>query len=175
MVSYLATVMLAISVLASAPQGIEWQSDYGDALAETRSNVEPLLVVLDMPQSADARIEPALLSEGLGDPEATEQLKGYNLCHVDVSTKYGKKLASVFKATSFPHVAIIDKSGSVVIFKNSGKMSKSEWTTTLASYRNGDRRAARRISYKLNGDAAEGTTPAYRNNSYCPSCQRNSF
>ena len=64
MVSYLATAMLAISVLAGTPQPVEWQADYGKALAATRAGDQPLLVVLDEPQAADARIEPALLGEG---------------------------------------------------------------------------------------------------------------
>ena len=31
MVSFLATAMMAIGVLASTPESTEWQSDYGDA------------------------------------------------------------------------------------------------------------------------------------------------
>ena len=47
MVSYLATAMLAVSVLASAPQPVEWKADYGDALAEHDGHVGQLLAKLE--------------------------------------------------------------------------------------------------------------------------------
>ena len=178
MTSFLATAMLAIGVLASAPEPVQWQGNYGDALAATRAatstdDQQPLLVVLDEPQAAEARIEPALLGEGAAPAVDTKVLKRYRLCRVDVSTNYGKKVAGVFKARRFPHVAIIDKSGSVVIYKKSGQIDATEWTSALESHQDGERVAAKHVSYKLNGDSAESSTPAYRNNSYCPSCQRN--
>lgn len=174
MKNYLATATLAMSVLASAAQGAEWQSDYGDALAATRADNQPLLVVLDEPQTEATRIEPALLSEGSAKTDDAKQFENYNLCHVDVTTKYGKKVARAFKAKRFPHVAIIDRSGSVVIFKKSGKMDSKEWTSVLKTHRNGERVAARHVSYKLNGDSSD-SAPTYHNKSYCPSCQRKSW
>jgi hypothetical protein len=179
MVSYLATAALAISVLASAPGPVEWQADYGKALAETRSDGQPLLVVLDKPQSDDARIEPTLLGEGAAEGQKAEHLNEYNLCHVDVTTDYGQKVAKAFKAESFPHTAIIDKAGSVIIFAKSGKIDGSEWNTVLAKHKDGVRPAARRVSYKISDGSTSGTTqsatPVYRNPNYCPSCQRRSM
>jgi hypothetical protein len=174
MVSYLATAMLAVSVLASDPQPVEWKADYGDALAETRSGDKPLLVVLDQPKDEKLSVKPALLSEGSTKAEDAERLEGYNLCHVDASTEYGQKVAKAFKAKRFPHLAIIDRSGKVVIFKKSGQISETEWENTLASHRDGKRPSARRVSYKVGGQSSD-STPAYRNNSYCPSCQRNNW
>ena len=63
----------------------------------------------------------------------------YQLCHVDVSTRYGKKVAEVFKVTSFPHTVITDKQGKKVIFEKSGQFSDAGWITTLSDYRHGNR------------------------------------
>jgi hypothetical protein len=173
MVSYLATAILAVSVLAGTPQPVEWQADYGKALAATRSGDQPLLVVLDEPTTAEARVEPALLGEGTLNTSDAELLHRYHLCHVDVSTSYGKKVAGVFAAKRFPHVAIIDKSGSVIIYSRSGKIADGEWRTALRSHQDGTR-PLRHVSYKLSGDASESSSPVYSNQSYCPSCQRRS-
>lgn len=174
MVSYFATAMMAIGVLASAPESADWQSDYGDALAETRAEEnQPLLVVLDEPQGKETRIEPALLGEGDSQVVDRKLLKHYRLCHIDASTKYGQKVASVFKAKRLPHVAIIDKSGKVVLFKKTGKITTTEWTSALEKHQDGERVKAKQVSYNFGGEEASSSTPAYRNNSYCPSCQRN--
>jgi hypothetical protein len=166
--------MIAVGVLAGSPQPVEWQADYGKALAATRAGDQPLLVVLDEPKSADARVEPALLREEAAVGQDSGLLRRYHLCHVDVSTRYGKKVARAFKARRFPHVAIIDKSGSVVIFAKSGKMAKNEWNEALRSHQDGTR-PMRHVSYKLTGDSDGSSAPVYRNNSYCPSCQRRSM
>lgn len=175
MLSFLATAMMAIGVLASTPESTEWKSDYGDALAETRAEEnQPLLVVLDEPQAKEASIEPALLGEGDTKVVDRKLLKHYRLCHVDASTKYGQKVAGVFKAKRLPHVAIIDKSGKVVLFKKSGKFTTTEWTSALEAHQTGERVAAKHVSYKLGGGEST-SAPAYRSDSYCPSCQRNSW
>jgi hypothetical protein len=178
MVSYLATATLAIGVLASAPQPIEWQADYGAALAATRAGEQPLLVVLDKPNSAEARIEPALLREGAAEGPEADLLDDYNLCHVDVTTDYGKKVAKAFKVKRFPHLAIIDRTGSVIIFAKSGKIDGPEFDTVLTKHRDGIRPAVRRVSYKLSDGTTSSTEeakPVYRNPGYCPSCQRRSM
>ncbi len=172
MVSYLATAMMAIGVLASAPESTEWQSDYGDALAATRAaDNQPLLVVLDEPQAGETSIEPVL---GTGESKVVDKklLKHYRLCRIDASTNYGQKIAGVFKAKRFPHVAIIDKSGKVILFKKSGKITSTEFSNALEANQDGERVAAKHVSYKLSGDETS-STPAYSNSNYCPSCQRN--
>lgn len=174
MVSYLATAMMAIGVLASTPESAEWKADYGDALAETRAgDNQPLLVVLDEPQAKETSIEPALAGEGDSKVVDRKLLKHYRLCRIDASTKYGQKVAGVFKAKRFPHVTIIDKSGKVVLFKKTGNISTTELTTALEKHQDGERVKAKTISYNFNGDSAASSQPVYRNNSYCPSCQRN--
>ena len=173
MMNFLATVMLVLGAVTADPQPVQWQDDYGDALEATRTNAEkPLLVVLDEPQAEATRVQPALL-EGKADVQEAKLLKHYNLVHIDASTKYGRKVAGAFRAKRFPHVSIIDRSGKVVIFKKSGKISSTEWTSALEAHQDGERVQAKRVSYKLDGEEAATSTPSYSNKSYCPSCQRN--
>jgi len=176
MMSYFATAMLALGVLASEPQPLEWQADYGKALAATRAGDQPLLVVLDEPGSAENRVEPKLLGEEKATERKFRLLRRYQRCHVDVSTPYGKKVAEAFKAKQFPHTAIIDKTGSAVIFAKTGKMDESEWDATLEKYQDGNKPTpARRVSYKIGGDSTESTAQPLSNPRYCPSCQRRSM
>ena len=152
MINFVATATLAIGLLAAAPKAPQWETSYGKALEETRSGQDPLLVVLDKPNSKEARIEPALLSEEKATGDNSKLLKPYRLCHVDVTTEYGQKVAKVFNAKEFPHVAIIDKTGSMVIFKKTGQIDSAEWQKILTSHKAG-------ISATSN----------------CPNCQRNKF
>jgi hypothetical protein len=172
MLYYLATATLTINAMAALPQQTAWESSYGKALEATREADEPLLVVLDKPNSKEARLAPELLNEEADSGADARLLKPYQLCHVDVSTGYGKKVAKAFQATSFPHVAIIDKTGSTVIFRKSGKIQADEWQRILTRHKSGDRSLARSVSrtvYKPSGTSSDVLRP------YCPNCQRNSF
>jgi hypothetical protein len=150
MINFVATATLAIGLVASAPKAPQWESSYGKALEETRAGQDPLLVVLDKPNSKEARIEPALLSENKATSDNAKLLKPYRLCHVDATTEYGQKVAKAFNAKEFPHVAIIDKTGSMVIFKKTGQIDSAEWQKILTKNKSGERPS-----------------------SYCPNCQRN--
>ena len=175
MVSYFATAVLSVSLLAGAPQPPQWEASYGKALEATRDGDSPLLVVLDKPNTDDARLEPELLGgEAVDSEEGIDLLRPYHLCRVDVTTKYGQKVAHAFQAKNFPHVAIIDKTGSTVIFRKSGKIQPQEWERILSRHKSGNRalaRAVSRKSYKPSGTVID--SPASR--PYCPSCQRSSF
>jgi hypothetical protein len=153
MMNYLATAMMAVGLLAAAPKAPHWEASYGKALEETREGQDPLLVVLDKPNSKEDRIKPELLSENSLNGENSKLLKPYRLCHVDVTTDYGQKVADAFHAKNFPHVAIIDKTGSVVIFHKSGQVTQTEWEKILTSHKAGER----------------SSRP------YCPNCQRSQF
>ena len=154
MINFVATATMVIGLVVSAPRAPQWETSYGKALEETRAGQDPLLVVLDKPSSKEARLEPALLSEDKATGENSKLLKPYRLCHVDVSTEYGQKVAEVFHAKEFPHVAIIDKTGSMVIFKKTGQIDEAEWQTILTN--------------KFN---KSGERPSLS----CPNCQRNKF
>jgi hypothetical protein len=178
MMSYIATATLAVGLLATTPQAPEWQASYGKALQATRDGNQPLLVVLDKPGSEDARVEPALLSEGAISGQSAELLKPYQLCHVDVTSDYGKKVAEVFHAKTFPAVAIIDKTGSVIIHRQDGKVNAASWEKMLTENKAGLRTSAKpvsHVSYKpVDGASYEGTSYS-GGSSYCPSCQAKHF
>lgn len=177
MVSYLAIAILAATVPTAKPEPPQWESDYGKALEATREDEKPLLVVLDKPTETEARIEPSLLCEGAITGKRRKLLRPYRLCHVDVSTKYGKKVAKAFRAGDFPYTAIIDKSGSKIIFSKAGKMKSEQWDETLVAFKSGSRNA--RIShvvYKKSDDSLEFKDPgeSSSSSSYCPTCRRKS-
>lgn len=159
MINFLASATVAISLLASAPQAPQWETSYGKALEATRAGQDPLLVVLDKPGS-EAQLEPALLSVDEATSDTSKLLSPYRLCHVDVTTEYGQKVAKAFHAKQFPHVAIIDKTGSVVIFKKSGQIQQDEWKQILANHKSGER-------------AHVVLKPV--DQPYCPNCQRQQF
>lgn len=166
MVNFIATATLAISMMAAAPKAPQWDSSYGKALEATRAGQDPLLVVLDEPNSKDASVDPALLSEDNSSSDASKLLGPYRLCHVDVTTDYGKKVAAAFHAKEFPHVAIIDKTGSVVIFRKSGQVKADEWKEILTQNKSGERSSAMtHVTLKPTGE----------DRPYCPNCQRSQF
>jgi hypothetical protein len=170
MLCYLATATLAISALLAAPQRPQWESSYGKALEATRTADAPLLVVLDKPKSRVARLSPELFEGKAAGENAL--LKPYQLCHVDVTTGYGKKVAKAFHAKTFPHVAIIDKTGSTVIFSKAGNIQAEEWQRILTRNKSGEKSLAKnvsRTSYKPITGGSNGAKPN------CPNCQRNSF
>ncbi|HMO87352.1 MAG TPA: hypothetical protein PKC18_20775 [Lacipirellulaceae bacterium] len=167
MVQSIAAALVAVSTLAALPGKPEWQSDYGQALAATRSDQRPLLVVLDIPAKPDAALDENLLAI---DGEQAELLAAYELCHVDASTEYGQKVAEAFGATQFPHTAIIDRTGAVVIFKQSGRIGSGQWVETLARYKSGQRPVTS-TSFFRGGPALPGAE-SLSNPAYCPACQR---
>ena len=165
MVASLAAATVVIFCFTNAVNETpSWTSDYGKALQATRADDRPLLVVLDVPADPESRIEPALLCHEQTQTETdhVELLRPYQLCHVDVTTDYGKKVARAFGAKAFPHTAIIDKTGSVIIYAKSGKLADNEWKTTLTSHKTGDRPTTSLISFESTSEARP----------YCASCQR---
>jgi hypothetical protein len=175
MISYMAIATVAIGLLAASPKPHTWEVSYGKALEASRADKSPLLVVLDKPNSEEARIEPALLGDGQPAGRQAELLRPYRLCHVDVTTEYGQKVAKAFNAKNFPHVAIIDKTGSSVIFSKAGKIEAAEWEKALTLHRNGERivRSVSHVTYKPAASPVIYGSPS--GGSYCPSCQRQSF
>jgi hypothetical protein len=171
MVSYFATVAVAVGLVSAPPGPVQWEPSYGKALEASRAVEHPLLVVLDKPENAEARVAPELLSPSAADSKEAEMLRPYQLCHVDVTTEYGQRVAEAFKAKTFPYVAVIDKTGSVILFSKAGKIATDEWGKVLSTYKSGDRSTAvSRVSYKLqnpsNGSIMTGS---------CPTCQQRSF
>lgn len=164
MVHFLAVATIAASMFAVTPAKVKWQADYGKALAATRSDQRPLLVVLDNPADPQATFDAKLLA---ADGQQAELLKSYRLCRVDVSTEYGQKVAAAFGATQFPHTTIIDKTGSTVLFKKPGQITGDEWQTALTKFERG----VQPQTVFFRGNTILGAqTPQDISN--CPSCQR---
>jgi hypothetical protein len=169
MINFVATATLAIGLLASAPKAPHWDSSYGKALEATRAGQDPLLVVLDKPGTEKAALETSLFSEDDASGDYSKLLGSYQLCHVDVTTEYGQKVAKAFKAKEFPHVAIIDKTGSVVIYRKTGQIKQDEWKDILASHKSGDRSLAKtHVTMKPTGDSSTAEP-------YCAKCQRQQY
>ncbi len=137
-----ATAVVILSLFGAAPEpaadtAITWENDYGKALAETRLNELPLLVVLDSPGNRQGVVKTVSMGQGSNVPASEDLLKQYVRCHIDVSTEYGKRVASAFKATTLPHVAIIDKTGSKIISRTSGQLTQDQWQATLIRHKEG--------------------------------------
>ncbi len=175
MISYLATAMLAVAAAAAPPQPIQWEQDYGKALAATRSDDLPLLVVLDKPTEEEARLDPALLGEDTKSGQLVDDLRKFQLCHVDVTTEYGQKVADVFHAKKFPYAAVIDRTGSIIVDTRVGKIDANQWNDLVSMHRGGSS-AVSHVSYKMSGDSAMIQKPSTSFSSgYCPSCQRKGY
>lgn len=165
MVELLTMTVIAFSTVGVSADAVQWQSDYGKALAASRADARPLLIVLDNPSDPKSAVKESQLAAA-GEQE--ELLGAYECCHVDVTTEYGKKVADAFKAEEFPFAAIIDKTGSVVLHKTAGKMSDKKWQKTLATYKAGERQTKTIQTSYYRGEA----TSSVLSPSYCPSCQR---
>lgn len=130
----LATWMLA-AALGAAPQQGGWQDNYSDALLAARADRKPLLVVLDKP----GQPQQAMQQVSHARAESSTLLENYHLCHIDVSTEYGRRVAGVFGAKSFPYTVITDRPAKKIIFRKGSAFSDAQWTATLADYRRGTR------------------------------------
>lgn len=167
MVELLTMTAIAVMSLGVSGDSAEWQSDYGQALAASQAESRPLLIVLDNPNDPQAAVSEEQLSAEGGQEEL---LNAYERCHVDVTTEYGKKVADAFKATQFPFAAIIDKTGSVVLCKKTGKISDQEWQKTLTTYQSGEKPL--RVEQTSFFRGSEGINTSVVSPSYCPSCQK---
>ena len=177
MVHFFALTAIALSSAVASTKPVEWHADYGKALAATRTDDRPLLIVRDVPGRPKKAIEEDRL-----EAEGTQAklLAQYQLCHIDASTEYGQRVAKVFKADKFPFTAIIDKTGSFVLLKKAGQLTDAEWKETLVEHKKGE--LTKPVSYTTayRGSSSSSfntsypsTTPSVTSPSYCPSCQKN--
>ncbi len=170
MVHTLIAVLVTFGAVQASPVSMEtggakWQSNYTKALAATRKNERPLLVVLDKPnQPKQALKEEQLDVKG----EQGELLESYQLCHIDASTKHGKKVASAFHATEFPFTAIIDKKGEFVLTKKTGQLTGKQWEKTLTKFQDGKQEPQTYSSF-YRGDVDTGISVG---NTGCKACQQ---
>lgn len=116
-----------------------WKTSYAEAYHAGKNGRRPVLVVIDKPADPAYRIDQAsFVRTDVGSAERA-LLASYELCHIDASTEYGRKIANSFKATEFPYLAITDRQVEVLLVEHTGRMSQDRWMTTLAKYRAGRR------------------------------------
>ena len=121
-----------LCVAASAPAAT-WHDDYTEALKAARADRKPLLVVLHNPQQSQQKLTQVSHVSG----EASSLLENYHVCQVDVSTANGKRVAGVFRATTYPYTVITDRTAQKIIFRKGGTFTDTQWSETLADYRRG--------------------------------------
>jgi len=138
-------MMAAESTPGASASKIVWSGNYGDSLAATKKNDKPLLITLDKPQVAAERMEPDQLA---ADGFAGDLLANYELCHIDVTTDYGKRVAEAFKVEQFPYTVLINRDGSRILRRIPGKFNDNQWRQTLTTYKNGTRPVVRRVRYR---------------------------
>lgn len=196
----IAAVVLSGLMAASAPS-VQWEADYGKALKQTRAeDARPLLVVLDMPGDKAQSLEPALIDGKAASATRLALLSRYELCRIDASTQYGKEVARVFKAESFPFVAVIDRTGSVILHQSSGAIDGQAWNTLLAEHLDGVQPVRQVVAkpvvssdvvFQGSGSGelnpvesypaqSVGPMPSYgepvlQSKPFCPSCQRRGY
>ena len=115
-----------------------WHEDYTEALAAARADRKPLLVVIY--NSGQSQRQLQLTSQTTG--ETATLLDNYHLCRIDASTPNGKRVAGVFKATTYPYTVITDRNAQKIIFRRGGAFNKAQWIETLADYRRGSKPVA---------------------------------
>lgn len=175
MLQFFAILTAAIGVTAAEPTTQQWESDYRTALKQTRSDDRPLLIVIDQPATAEESLSADVLNN-----DAEGALADYDLCHVDASTKYGKKVADAFHAGSYPYVAFVDKSGSVILHSESGEITGETWSTLVTKYRTGEKPVKRTVAKPVVKTTTVSTTRSYDSSKqytpsprpYCAKCQR---
>ncbi len=135
MTSLIFSMAVAASMMAAASPAPQWDADYGRALLLARTTQRPLLVVLDKPQVASERSIQVSLTK---DATQAALLAHYELCHIDVTTPYGAKVAKAFGAKQFPYVAITDKTVAAIVYRNAGPLTIADWVTTLDAHKGGN-------------------------------------
>lgn len=129
-------LLMTFATAAAEPAETAWMHDYGAALQVARAEGRPLLVVIEDAERG-VRADVIKLSSAADDA----LLAPYVLCRVDAGTAYGQKVAAAFKADRTPHLVITDRGARRQIFQRTGRMSSTEWRSTLTAYRSGRRPA----------------------------------
>jgi hypothetical protein len=132
-------LLLAVLSAGQSAGTPSWLDDYGAALSQAKQARKPLLIVIDRPSDAGARIEQISYRD---DSRQEALLKNYVLCRVDAGTAYGAEVAKVFGASRLPYTAIIDKTTTAVLYTKAGQFTGDDWTATLVRYQSGERPVA---------------------------------
>ncbi|MDG2380924.1 MAG: hypothetical protein P8N76_04565 [Pirellulaceae bacterium] len=124
----LVNLMAATSLAVSATGDLDWSTHYGNAKAKASQSNRPLLVIIENPTVAADRLDDSALVK---NKERVAIVKNYELCRVDASTAYGKRVAAAFGAKSLPYTAVTDRSARYITYRRAGKMSADQWAQAL--------------------------------------------
>lgn len=122
---------LAASVSSAAPdgKGLSWNQNYGKSKQIAQATKRPMLLVLEDSTKKNQRIDESTLTT----KERTILSKDkFELCRVDVTTDYGKRVAKAFGAKVFPYTVVTDDVSKRIVFRKPGQMSNKDWTLALA-------------------------------------------
>lgn len=144
--SVLAILISGVVSSASGDSGLSWKRHYDSAKRIAQAAKKPLVVVLENPKSANQKIDISKLAAN----DLRMLSKGsFELCRVDATTDYGKKVAAAFGAREFPYTVVTDNKSKRIVFRKPGQMSRKDWTLALAKSRTAaddvDRVVARKV------------------------------
>lgn len=126
----LVNLMAATSLAVTATGDLDWSTHYGDAKAQAEKTNRPLLVIIENPAVAGDRVDEATLA---ANKDRVARMKNYQLCRVDASTPYGKRVAEAFGASQLPYTAVTDRTVRYITYRKSGKMSADQWSRALGT------------------------------------------
>ena len=181
-------VLIATAVIfASAVTGsndLSWSTNYGKAKTEAKTAERPLLIVMEDPSKPETRLnETEFTSAGRN----AELLKKYQLCRIDVTTEYGRKVAEAFKASEFPYTACTDKTASFITYRGAGQMTSESWESVLSAHSDGAMTTSEvHQTYRpvfeqqspIKSATPVYTIPSYQDPyspNYCPNCVRSQY
>ncbi len=122
----LATIMATSSLAMTTTEGLNWSPHYGKAKSQATVARRPLVVVIEDPSDAAKRMDDQALAMS-----TLEKLNEYQLCRVDASTPYGKRVAEAFGAKQLPFTAITDREVRQITYSKAGQMSSEQWTLAV--------------------------------------------
>jgi hypothetical protein len=176
LMAVLAMVGLAVSANSSEAAGnLRWSDHYANAKVQAASEQRPLLVVLENPEDPAGRFNS---DQFAGDDAQRELLGHFQLCRMDVTTDYGKRVAAAFGAKKFPFTAITDKSARYITFQAAGPMTSEQWQQTLSSRMEGPVTATQPTTRRVEASKVITSWPSdaiYSVPSSCPNCIRNQY
>ena len=122
----LVTIMATSTVAVTTTDGLEWSTHYGKAKSQATVARRPLVVVIEDPSDASKRMDNEILATS-----TLEKLNEYQLCRVDASTPYGKRVAEAFGAKQLPFTAITDRKVRQITYRKVGQMSPEQWASAV--------------------------------------------
>jgi hypothetical protein len=129
-------LLLAALASVTVTSELEWSSHYAQAKSAAATAQKPLLVVLEDPAEPSRRFDTERLAS---TEEQQDLLKHFQLCRVDVTTPYGKRVAEALSVRELPYTAITDKSAKYITYRAAGQVSPENWVETLNVRKSGER------------------------------------